>query len=354
VENIIQPRAARYHRLFASNQPGDLLIANRPSWVTKKNLFDYDFTRGGHLEMAADMVKSAKGLLEINGDLDDDFIPWLSVDFGIAINHTFLMDMPVQFAEWTSWADHPLSGPDGYAKLGDVHFDPNNRWVRMVREVVAYWRDHFDGTYLFTTFGHYGPLDLANGLRGNQLFTDFYDYEDEVRTLLERCTEAIISFEEDLRQVCGPYLFEYGLPFWGAMAPRGAVFLSEDAMDLSGPNISREWGVPYSEQIRDHFGTIAVHHHMYGYHVQPVIAQEVQHSVIQISNDPNCPPAIDKLHELYQASGNNVLLLECSPEDIEAHLDDFAQIRAIIICCNADPAKAKRAVELVRGVSNIR
>ncbi len=354
MEIFLQSRIERYHRLFASEQPGDLLIANRPSWVTKKNLFDYDFTRGGHLEMAADMVQSAKGLLEMNGELDDDFIPWLSVDFGIAINHTFLIDMPVQFAEWTSWADHPLSGPDGYAKLDQVRYDPDNRWVRLVREVVSFWRAQFDGTFLFNTFGYYSPLDLANGLRGNELFTDFYDYEDDVHALLRACTEGIIRFEEDLRGVCGTNLFDYGLPFWGALAPRGAVFLSEDAMDLCGPAVSEEWGVPYTAQIRDHFGVIAVHHHMYGRKVHEVIGTEVQHSVIQISNDPNCPPALDVLQELYAASGNNVLMVECSPEDIEAHLDEFAQIRAIIICCNADPVKARRAVNLVRSVSNIR
>lgn len=351
---LIKPRIERYHRLFASQQPGDLLIANRPSWVTKKNLFDYDFTRGGHLEMAADMLKSARALLETNGEVDDDFIPWLSPDFGIAIHHTFLVDVPVQFAEWTSWADHPLAGPDGFAELTNVHYNPQNRWVRLVKEMVAYWCEHYDGTYLFTTFGHYGPLDLANGLRGNQLFTDFYDYEEETRALLQTCTDSIIAFEEDLRTVAGPYLHDYGLPFWGALAPQDAVFLSEDAMDLCGPTVSEEWGMPFSEQIREHFGAIAVHHHMYGQKVQPVIGREVRNSVIQISNDPNCPPAIDMLHELYQASGNNVLIVECSPEDIEKHIEDFARIRAIIICCNADPVKAKRAVELVRGVSNIK
>ena len=232
-------RIDRYHRFFASDQPGDLLIANRPSWVTKKNLFDYDFTAGGHLEMAADMLQSARGLLERNGDLDDDFIPWLSADFGIAIHHTFLMDAPVHFAEWTSWAPHPLAGPDGFAKLADVHFDPDNRWVRLLSEVDAWWAAQADDQCLCTTHGHYAPLDLANALRGDELFTDFYEYPDETHALLETCTTAIIALEEHLRGVSGTRLRDYGLPFWGALAPRGAVFVSEDAMDLCGPNISR-------------------------------------------------------------------------------------------------------------------
>lgn len=349
----LQRRIARYHEFYASDLPGDLLIVNRPSWVTKKNLYEYDFTRDGHLEMAADMLQSARALLAMNGDLDDDFIPWLNVDFGIAIHHTFLYDLPVQFAEWTSWADHPLTGPDGYQKLPELRYQSDNPWVRRVKEVVAYWHAQQDDCCLHATFGHYGPLDLANALRGDELFTDFYEFPEDVHALLRCCTEAIIAFEEELRTVCGERLHSYGAPFWGALAPRGAVFLSEDAMDLCGPNISTAWGLPYSQQIAAHFGAIAVHHHMLGRPVQGVIGQEVRHSLVQISNDPNCPPAMSCLRELYQQAGGNAVMVDCSPQDIADHLDDLREVRAILICCNSDIDAGKRAVEMVRSISNI-
>lgn len=353
MNGLIRNRVERYHRFYASNKPGDLLIVNRPAWVKKKNLFEYDFENGGHLEMAADIIHGARVLLEMNGELDDDLIPWLIADFGIATLHAFLIDVPIQFAEWTSWAPHPLSGPDGYKKLSEIKYDPDNKWVRRTREMLAFWREQYDGTFLPMTNTHFGPLDLANSLRGNQLFTDFFDQEDEVRTLLNCCTEAIIRYEEDLRQVAGPWLGEYGMPFWGALAPCSAVFLSEDAMDLSGPTVSEEWGMPYTERIREHFGCIAVHHHMYGRPVHSLIGREVRNSLVQISNDPNCPPAMDMLCELYEASGGNALMVDCTPEEVAAHREELKHIRAILICGNADREKGRQVVDLVRSISNI-
>lgn len=353
MQDWLARRVARYDAFYASNRPGDLLIVNRPGWPKKKNLFDYDFERGGHLKMAADLITGAKQLHAMNGDLEDDLIPWMIADFGIAILHTFLADLPVTFAEWTSWADHPLAGPDGYARVEELQYDPTNRWVVRIKEMTAYWREHWDGSFLYLPVGHYGPLDLANALRGNTLFTDFFDYEDDVHALLDAATRAIIAFEEDIRSVGIPQLHAIGMPFWGALAPRGAVFLSEDAMDISGPAISEEWGLPYSTRIRDHFGCLAVHHHMYGAKVHGVIGQEAQHSLVQVSADPNCPPPITQVRELAAANGNNALMFDAGPDDILAHLDDLRDLRAIIICCNSDIEQGKRVVDAVREISNI-
>ncbi len=346
-------RVERYRRFYASNQPGDLLIVIRPRWVKKKNLFEYDFENGGHLALAADLLASAQAMLEEGGELDDDLIPWLSADLGIAIHHTFLVDLPVRFAEWTSWADHPLAGENGYARLPELLFDPGNRWVRRIREMLVFWQEHNDGSCLMNTHLHFGPLDLANALRGNALFTDFFDYPDEVTALLDRCTEAIIAMEDHLRGVCGRQIEEIGMPFWGALAPPGSVYVSEDAMDMIGPALSEQWGLPWTTRIRERFGRLAVHHHMLGRTVHGVIGRLARRSVVQISNDPNCPPAIRCLGELFEASGDNALMLDAGPEEILAQLDALRKGRAILICPCADPGKAAEVVAAVRAVSNI-
>ncbi len=349
----IERRVDRYRRFYASKKAGDLLIVIRNRWVSKKNLFDYDFGKGGHLEMAADMLANSKALLTEGAGRDDDLIPWLAPDFGIAIHHTFLVDMPVTFAEWTSWADHPLAGDDGYSKLKDIRFDPNNRWVRMIREILEYWKANNDGSCLMNTHLHFGPLDFANALRGNAMLTDFYDYPDELRTLLDICVDANIAIEKEMRKVCGDQIEQIGMPFWGALAPPGSLYLSEDAMDMIGPVISEEWGAPWSAKIRKQFGQLAVHHHMLGRKVQGVIAKSVHDSIIQISNDPNCPPSMSCMRELYDASGDNALMMDCSPADIFANLGELKKIRAILICGCGDPVESQKVVDAVRGISNI-
>lgn len=354
VHEAIASRVRRYHQFYASSRPGDLLVVVRPRWVLKKNLFDYDFTRGGHLEMAADMLASSRALRFEMGELDDDLIPWLTTDLGIAIHHTFLADMPVTFAEWTSWADHPLAGPDGYAKLKDLRFNLENRWVKITLDMLKYWKAHNDGVCLINATLHFSPLDLANALRGNEIFTDFYDYPDEVRALLDVSTEAIIMMEEEGRKIVGDQIEQIGMPFWGAMAPPGSLYVSEDAMDMIGPELSAEWGVPWTRRIRERFGALAVHHHMLGLKVQGTIGRELRPDLLQISNDPNCPPAMQSLKALAAAAGPVPMMIDCGPDEILAHLDELRQLRAILICGCNDPVKAGKVVAAVRSVSNIR
>lgn len=352
-DHAIRKRTARYERFYRSNRPGDLLIVLRqtPYWVTKKNLFEYDFEHGGYLDMAEDMARCAEGMLEQSEAAGDDLIPWMSPDFGIAIHHSYVIDGPVTFAEWTSWAPHPLEADDGYRRLHEVTYNPENRWVRRIREMIRYWKNRASQPYLVNGHHHFSPLDMANALRGNALFTDFYDVPEEVSELLRRCADTIIAHELDLRREIGP---QPGMPFWGALAPRGSIFLSEDAMDMIGPALSTQWGQPWTAKVRDAVGGLAVHHHMMGAAAQGVIGQTVRNSLIQISNDPNCPPAADRLLELYEASGGNALMFDCSLADLRRVKAVLPRIRAVVVVAVGDnTAAAREAVDSVRSVSNI-
>jgi len=352
MHSSILKRTERYTRFYQSNRPGDLMIVVRqnPYWVKKRNLFDYDFERGGHLQMAEDMARCAEGMLEQSEKAGDDLIPWMSADFGIAIHHAHVIDVPVTFAEWTSWGPHPLAGDDGYGRLSEVVYTLENRWVRRMHEMVRFWKARACQHYLVNGHHHYAPLDMANALRGNALFTDLYDVPESVTALLRRCTEAIIALEQSLRRETGP---QPGLPFWGALAPPGSVFVSEDAMDMVGPALSAEWGQPWTERVRDALGGLAVHHHMMGAATQGVIGKMVRNSLIQISNDPNCPPAADKLLELYEASGNNALMFDCSLEDLRRVKPILSRIRAVVVVSVGDNLEAAReTVDIVRSRSN--
>lgn len=348
----IQKRAERYTRFYQSNRPGDLMIVVRqnPSWVKKRDLFDYDFECGGHLQMAEDIARCAEGMLAQSEKAGDDLIPWMSADFGIAIHHAHVIDVPVTFAEWTSWGHHPLEGDDGYGRLSEVAYNPENRWALRIREMVRYWKARACQPYLINGHHHYAPLDMANALRGNALFTDLYDVPDQVTELLRRCAETIIAHELELRRETGP---QPGMPFWGALAPQDSVFVSEDAMDMVGPTLSEKWGRPWTERVRDALGGLAVHHHMMGAATQGVIGKMVRNSLIQVSNDPNCPPAADKLLELYEASGNNALMFDCTLEDLRRVKPILSRLRAVAVVSVGDNQEAAReAVDIVRSISN--
>lgn len=353
LDERVHSRVSSYENFYESQQPGDLMIVIHPSWVSNKIPFEYNFERGGHLQMAADMLASAAGMLDESTDLDDDLIPWLVPDFGIAIHHAFLVDLPIQFAEWTSRADHPFAGDEGYQRIASLQYDPANPWVQRFIEMHHYWREHGKGRALMITHQHYSPLDLANALRGNELFVDFYDCPQQVHQLLGICADAIASFEDDLRKVIGQQVEQIGVPLWGALAPRGSVFVSEDVMNLVGPELASEFGLPWTRKLQERFGTLTVHHHMLGRRVHGVVGQETHGSLVLITNDPNCPPAMERLEEPEAASGDNARMLDCSAEEILSNIDRLKMVRAVLICGTRDREMANRVVQAVRSVSNI-
>lgn len=110
--------------------------------------------------------------------------------------------------------------------------------------------------------------------------------------------------------------------------------------------------MPFSGRIAEHFGRAVVHHHALGLQVQGVIGKAVQGSLIQISTDPNCPPPIDSIRALYEQSRDNSLMIDATPEQIEDHISELAQVCAVIVTETPDPAIAKRTVDLVRSNSN--
>jgi len=305
--------------------------------------------------MAADVIEGAQRLGAMNGDLDDDMIPWVGPDFGIAIHHAHLFEgLPVRLAEWTSWAPHPLTGPDGLHpdKIAAIRFNPNNIWVRRILEMLQYWTEHNDGSYVVAGHGPFGPMDMANAIRGNDLFLDFYDNPEELSLLLDRCVDAIAAFEMHQRPIIGQALAEIGTPFWGALGPKNATYISEDAMDMSGPAISEQWGLPWTRRLREKVGTIMVHHHAMGLHVQRVIAESMSDSLIQVSNDPNYPPTMDTFEKIYADSGDNAIMLDASPQDIVKNIDRLKHTRAILITGGARE-DVQKAIDAVRSVSNI-
>ena len=217
--------------------------------------------------------------------------------------------------------------------------------------MIGYWRARAEQPYLVNGHYHFSPLDLANALRGNELFTDFYDCPEQVTELLRRCTATTIAFEADLRRMLGA---RPGLPFWGALAPADALFVSEDAMDLCGPALAAQWGKPWTARLRDHFGRVAIHHHMLGAPVQSVIGSIARQSLVQISNDPNCPPAAAQLADLAAASGDNALMFDCDYRAVPALRPALARRRAVVVTATGDDlAAARQAVALMRAVANI-
>ena len=97
-----------------------------------------------------------------------------------------------------------------------------------------------------------GPFDIAHMVRGDEIFTDFYDDPKFVHRLMELSTEAYIKVSLLMKKIIGErYDCGYHTSLYMA---RGGVRMCEDTTTLLSPEIVREFVSPYISKALKPFG----------------------------------------------------------------------------------------------------
>ncbi len=266
--------------------------------------------------------------------------PW----FGIA-EHSAFVGGEVTFTSETSY-HHPIIHQ--WRDMESLELREDNPWLRMVLAGQAYLMDKSEGRYYVKLRGADGPMDIANALRGNELFVDFYECPDKVHELMDFCTKAVQWTLDRQKNVVGKLEGGVitGFDIW---LPGNSVGqLSEDASTMCSPEMYREFGLPYTQRLADLYDHVFIHTHALGKHNIPVIAEIHKVDVIEISSDPNTPRAIEIYKELAEYFEDKIVVVQLTYEEILKNLDFLKSRKTIIWYSARDIDDAQRAIELVR------
>jgi hypothetical protein len=276
--------------------------------------------------------------------LDDDAVPSLYPRFGIA-EHSAFIGGEVEFGADTSYA-HPCISEWG--DLDRMELRDDNPWLRMVVDGLAYLVEQARGRFVVMQRGAMAPLDLANALRGNDLFMDFYDSPEEVHRLLEFCTRACAFYIQAQRRAvpavdggvfCGCYVWMPGNAFG---------HLSEDASVLCSPAHYREFGRPYTARLVAPFEHAFMHLHTAGARAFPDVLSIDRIDFIELANDPNTPRGIELLREHRALFAGKVVKLFVTAEEIRAHVDMLREAKTVLFCTVNTAAEGRAAIDFVR------
>lgn len=291
-----------------------------------------------------DRIERFTAYLERRKDVRDDLIPAMYPWFGIA-EHSAFVGGEVMFTKETSYHQPVIHQWEDLEKL---ELREDNPWLRMVLDGLAYLKDKSEGRYFVKLRGADGPMDIANALRGNELFADFYEYPDEVHKLMDFCTKAVQWTLDRQKKIVGELEGGVitGFDIW---LPGNSIGqLSEDASTMCSQEIYREFGFPYTKRLVDQYDHAFIHTHALGKHNIPVIAEIDKFSVIEISSDPNTPRAIEIYKELSECLEDKTVVVELTYDEIVENLDFLKDRKTIIWYSAEDIDDAQRAVELVR------
>jgi hypothetical protein len=342
----------RYEALYAAQEPGHLCTfvglphrgeAFEPApitaidWESERSLEDY-------VELT---LRNIERTWRANRDIADDNIPSAWLFFGIGEYSAFVAG-EVIFQEDTSWVTPAIHD---WADLDGLELRADNRWVQVLERGMCHLCAHCRPAGIPVVRGYYSPLDLARALRGEALFTGFFDEPEQVHRLLAFCAQATIWLAERLQAIIGEW---YGGQVAGAWLPRGTICLSEDTACLVSPRVYAEYGRPYTQTVLDHFGHGQIHTHSRGLHVVPEISALRGLVGIQIAEDPNTPPTFARLDDLLPRCHGVPLTVSCTLDDLRTGLPELSRQANIILCPDVETAgQAEEALSLVRRHSRI-
>ncbi len=355
-QNSLCSKAEKFKAFFEDKSPGQILVLISPytfpidyagHGFEERPLSFWDFERDIDSFME-DRIAKLRFFSEYTKDLDNDYIPSISGGLGIGVDSAYLSGAEVIFGEETSWV-HPVI--NDWEDMKNLRMDESNQWFQLLKHMTKVSVEMCDGDYFTGTFPHLSPTDMANALRGNQIFYDYYDYPEKVHELMQISSEAILWLERELRKITQPIMG--GTVTANMWFPGEAPFFSEDVADLCSPDIYKEFGFKHTQNVIDAIGGAYIHHHAKGLHVHKEIAKLSGLKTLEISWDPNCPRPIDRMAEVYGDSNGVPLMTRCTAADVYDRIEEMKKGRLILMLNIKSLEEGREVMKFIRKHSRI-
>lgn len=277
----------------------------------------YDYGKNSEIERyAQDLCRLMEESFTKRAPVMDDAIPILLPFLGIGDFSTFVTG-EIYFAQGTSWSRPCLENLRDYK-----NFEPigTSSWYKKILKICEQIMLHAKGSGVPFSKAFFSPLDLAEALRGGEIYIDFFEDPEGVHELLEYCTNALIIFMEDVYALIRKNLGEevYALRHFDSVINN----MSEDIACLISPEHYREFAAPYTQRIINHFGISNMHCHSRALYLVKEICNLDNVMNLWIAADPNQPRPIDRLEEMIEDAKGVCLTIDCnSIEELEQNLE---------------------------------
>ena len=328
----VQRKIERYRRFHKGDGGMMLTIWHQPPGLSMPPAIPIDEVDWCNETSIRGYAQRMLDILDIQrqatAEFDDDRIPTAMVFAGTGmIAAALVADADLVQQPDTNYLHSPITDwNDGLDRIG---FRPDNPWYQAQMIILRHFIDNWDGSYGVLPFAHFGPTDLANQFRGNDIFTDVYEHEAELHQLLERCTETILATERDVQ---ANHLQGYDLEgfTFGCWAPCGS-YLSCDFGDLVSPDTLRRFERPYFDRIVAEWGGCYLHHHELGAHQIPVWAENDQTWIQFVHRDLNTVHLAARIDEtIIDASRRTPIQFIATPDEFLENAGRWADGRFLV------------------------
>ena len=297
-QQTFHDRVARFQRFFGRNDPGDLLFVCSylpPDFAIDGLETGLDLARFpddpagyGH-----DKVRECRAGSAARLAVGDDSVPFVNVGVNIGVMTAIFSGGRPTFDGGTSWAEPVLHD---YNDIGRLQLDLTNPWIERVIEANAAVLEMYDDDFCLMPLVFRSPLDLANGIRGDEIYMEVYDHPDQLAQLVNWCAEAIIAVHAHVLSKVPAPPDRCGM--WRSWWPDGIVFMNCDPVDLMSTELAEQFDRPYAGRVMQSApGGGAYHHHGNGSHQIDYVSRLPGLTLQQIVSDPSEPDLMLRMTE---------------------------------------------------------
>ncbi len=342
----IQTVVSRTRTFLQATTPGHYLVrVNLPTATLEiPPLYEFDLDR--QLTEYFDwQLKAARLVWRAKAELDDDTIACICPRFGIA-EHSAWLGMNVQFQERTCL---PIPIIDSLADVKHLRLSETTKWFQYMQRGYEYLRQQQQGDFVLAVRGTMMPMDLANALRGDEIFTDFLLQPELAHALMQFLVKGIQWYYGRLRnwadQIEGGQVFIF---HDGWLGPNYLAHVSNDAALLCSMSVYEEFGFPYETALSQSYGGVLYHVHNEKMQFVPKVAQLPNLKLLEVSCDPKTVTPIENLPHILAQTGSANLLLEATSDQVRRRLEELKERNVFFNVQCTDQADAADIIQFVR------
>jgi hypothetical protein len=320
-----------------------LSVAKMEDYVEPKPLNSYDFDNDLYSYLDDSIERNLFAWSKRPG-LEDDLLPTIMPAFGIA-EHSAFLGGEVKIEATTSYHKPFIKEWSDAKKLT---LDPENTWFKRMMDCFDYLNEKSCGRYLTRLRGGCSPAELMNFIRGNDMFTDFYEYPEETHELLEFCLRAEKWFIENQKEKVKEFSggFVSGMGVW--LPGNSFGHISEDWAVMCSPDTYEQFGKPYTERMIEDYDNVLMHLHSVGTQSFSNIISMDKLTYIEISSDPNAKRAIEVYKEFSDILEKKTVIIEPTVDEIIDNADFLREQKTVIKFRAKDLEEAKRITDFVK------
>jgi len=240
---------ARYRRLHSDPENCEPMIVVRKLSATEP-------TFG---QMLADPLVMLQARLESFRQhlaFEDDTVPSVRVEFGTAqIPAAFGCPLHLSELNPPACGGHILQTAEAVDALEMPSVTAG--WFGKFEEWVAIWNENKPDWVKWTVPDIQSAFNSAHLIRGNDIFSDFYDTPELVERLLDKVTDYMVEITRHVRRVMGAepgWIHDWGC-YW-----KGAARISNCSMQMISPELYRQYVMPRDRRFFEAIGGGRMHY----------------------------------------------------------------------------------------------